>query len=343
MIKPNDYTWLKDYAPEMSKSESNQLSYYVFNISQKDLPEDLRLEEYAFECESSGVEEYSLNEETVDAILGDRSYSGGDLPESVLDEVDSKLDFDQEKYFRIYFTTLENTEKFQNLLASLTEKKFEYKKELIKDWNAEWKKHYRPILVGPELEIIPAWDNSVSSNADNKLFIYPGMGFGTGSHETTFLCLQVYLQYRNTVEHKRCLDFGCGSGILGLAVLLFEKKCKVDLYDIDVEALHNCNQNIELNSMNDLNIKLLGPNDKKEIQGSYEVIFANILQNVLELEKQTILDSLAPGGLLILSGLLNGQEKVVIDSYQAQLTDLNLLSIDRKNDWVSVALQRNKY
>lgn len=346
----------------MSKTTSNQPSYFVFNISQKDLLEanvDI-VNDWAFECGSTGVEEYSLDEETVDNMLGERSYSGGDLPVSLLDEVDFTLEDQQCKYLRIYFSCSQDAKKFQNLLNTKLSKIFEMQEQLVQDWNAEWKKHYQPIRVDEELEIIPAWDKEIHSKASkvcNNLLIYPGMGFGTGSHETTFLCLQAYIRHKdkilsmssdhysnNNSNNKRCLDFGCGSGILGLSVLLFEKDYQVDLYDIDSEALQNCKQNIELNDMQELDINLMLPVDRNQISGVYQIVFANILQNVLESEKETIVNSLASNGLLILSGLLQGQELEIIQSYlkfsQDYSQDLEVISVDKKNDWVCVTFKK---
>ena len=324
----------------MSEIISNKNTYFVVNIPQKDLSDSTCLESWAFDCGSTGIEEYSLNEETVDAMLGERSYSGGDLPESVLDEVDDRLDDEQNKFFRIYFSREQDAKAFQDILEKNLNAKFDFHEETFKDWNAEWKKHYTPIWVNEELEIIPAWDKDIQSKAQNKLLIYPGMGFGTGSHETTFLCLQSYTLNKNEIQHKRCLDFGCGSGILGLAVLLFVNSCEVDLYDIDTEALHNCKQNIELNKMENYAIRLLSPSERTQINGTYDIVFANILQNVLEGEKEIILNSLSDNGLLIVSGLLKGQETAVIKSYQNYSKNLKLISIDLKNDWVSITFKK---
>jgi ribosomal protein L11 methyltransferase len=332
----------------MSKTIPNQQTYFVFNIPQKDLNDsDLgNINDWAFECGSTGIEEFSLDEQTVDSMLGERSYSGGDLPESVLDEVEFTLENEQNKYFRIYFSVIEDAEKFQIRLKSKLNILFDLQEESIQDWNAEWKKHYEPIWVDDELEIIPAWDKDIQSNALNKLLIYPGMGFGTGSHETTFLCLQAFIRYKKEISlnlessNKKCLDFGCGSGILGLSVLLFDDAYQVDLYDIDKEALHNCTQNIELNDMQEHKINLLLPANRDQINGAYDIVFANILQNVLEIEKETIINSVATNGLLILSGLLQGQETEIINSYLAHSDALDVVSIDKKNDWVCVTLKK---
>ena len=163
------------------------------------------------EYAATGVEDFSIDEAKVDSILGERSYSGGDVPESVIFEVEDTLNTEGllKKY---YFNSKEEAIEFQNYLNTHGQK-LELIESEVEDWNEEWKKTYAPILVSEELEIIPSWNKEdYSSLAKNQIYIYPGMGFGTGSHETTFLCLKLYTKYLNN-RFKTCLDFGCGSGI----------------------------------------------------------------------------------------------------------------------------------
>src|SRR5690606_10010880 len=117
------------------------------------------------------------------------------------------------------------------------------------DWNAEWKKHYSPIKVNELLEVIPSWKDDYVSTTSQKIFINPGMGFGTGSHETTFLCLKLFTEELLSNNIETVLDFGCGSGILGLSTFLFFPEARVDFYDIDLEANKNCFDNAEINKL----------------------------------------------------------------------------------------------
>lgn len=320
---------------------SQEQFYFEFKLLQKELPKDLCLEDLAFKYNSTGIEEFALEEQRVDEILGQRSYSGGDLPQSILDEVEHTLDLGCEKLYKIYFQTLEDSNNFKNHLSSLLNIDISFEKKSTQDWNEEWRKHYSPIQVSESLEIIPSWLEDYKSICDKQLYIYPGMGFGTGGHETTFLCLKAYIDYKHLISLQRCLDFGCGSGILGLATLLFNPKCHVDLYDIDDEALVNCQQNIDLNKLNESSIQLLGSLGKQKIQGKYEVVFANILQNVLLSEQKIIIDSVADNGILILSGLLDGQQAQVIKEYKEYDNRLEVLQVYQKNDWLSIALRKN--
>ncbi len=293
-----------------------------------------------FAC--SGIEEFAIEEARVDEILGERSYSGGDVPTSVIDEVEHTLS-DGTIATKFYFNTKDDVEKFQKYLKDEYNLNSLLKAEEIKDWNEEWKKSYKPIFISDELEVVPEWDkNTYQSKAKNQLYIYPGMGFGTGSHETTFLCLKLFFEMtKKPKEVISCLDFGCGSGILGLAVSLFNSKSKIDLYDISDEALDNSKQNIELNDLSHVDFRLLLPEERQELQPKYDVVFANILQNVLLAESKYLASVVNPGGALILSGLLKGQEQEVITSLQKNNPSLVLKSVLNKGDWVAVLMEQN--
>lgn len=287
---------------------------------------------------STGIEDFNINEARVDEILGKRSYSGGDLPLEVLQEVESVLDQAGEIFKNIHFDNLENAKEAQVYLRSITDDRqgFEIVKIDNEDWNEEWKKSYSPICVGELLDIIPQWDTDYVSKAHNKIYIYPGMGFGTGSHETTFLCLRILIEKINLTNLESCLDYGCGSGILGLALNIIHKQKWTDYYDIDQEALDNTKQNIDLNNV-DHNYRLLLTKERKLLKDKYDIVFANILQDVLLSEAQEITSKTSK--YLIVSGLLNGQEDEVIEAYQS-ISKLAVNTIERKGDWLAILFVR---
>ncbi len=279
-----------------------------------------------------GIEEYSLTEPEVDALLGERSYSGGDLPESVLDEVEEKV-LGKPTNYRFFFDNKENAQNFMSECQRKFLAEVQMEEQQSQDWNAEWKKHYSPIKVNQALEIIPAWMKDYSSTADEKIYINPGMGFGTGSHETTFLCLRLYTE-NVKIPLKNVLDFGSGSGILGLAVFKFFPDARVDFYDIDPEANKNCFQNAELNQLENQAFRLLLPEFREKLQTEYDLVFANILESILMLEKEYLVKVTRPGGALILSGLLRPQVPGIIEAYTAM--GLNLEQQLEKGDWAAL-------
>lgn len=283
-----------------------------------------------------GVEEYAMDEAEVDNLLGERSYSGGDLPESVLDEVEEHV-FKQPSHIRFFFEKAEDAKGFADNLRSELLAEIQVEERDSEDWNAEWKKHYSPIKVNSELEIIPSWMTDYKSLSSQTISIYPGMGFGTGSHETTFLCLKLFTEHK---EEKllNVLDFGSGSGILGLSVFKFFPESKVDFYDIDPEANKNCYQNAELNNLENYSFRLLLPEYREKLLPSYDLVFANILENVLVLEREYLTNVVRPGGQLILSGLLQPQAEGIIQKY----SEIGLELIERlnKGDWSALLFRR---
>lgn len=297
-----------------------------------------------------GIEEFSLNEATVDDYLGARSYSGGDIPQDVLDEVEDKVHDNEETPYHYYFyqdgqghDARTNAQDFVvTVCENYPELKTKFSEEAVEDWNQEWKKHYNPIMIAESLEIIPIFfKDSYKPIAATPLYIDPGMGFGTGSHETTFLCLKIFCQLvekNQLATNPTILDFGCGSGILGLATLKMVKTRKVDLYDIDENSLNNTSVNLDLNQVKS-GYSLYLPKNRQEFLPSYDLIFANILLPILENEYTAFKRLMKPGSYLILSGVLNEQVSLLLDCYLKDKAYV-VSSQFTKGDWSAILLQR---
>lgn len=284
-----------------------------------------------------GIEEFSLSEAEVDEILGERSYSGGDLPQDVLDEVETTV-LGRPNNYRFFFNESSDAQNFINHVKTLFLCESQLEEKNTEDWNAEWKKHYAPIKVNGELEIIPSWSKDYKSISREQIYIYPGMGFGTGSHETTFLCLKLFTEHLLGKNIDKVLDFGSGSGILGLAVFKFYKDAKVDFYDIDQEANKNCYQNAETNNLQDHSFRLLLPEVRNRLLPEYDVVFANILESILTMEKDALISHTKKGGSLILSGLLKHQAQGIIDSYSQ--SGMKLIRHVEKGDWAAILFEK---
>lgn len=306
--------------------------YTIVVISDDDSKLD-EIQEKAFVLGSTGIEEFSIDEPQVDAILGERSYSGADIPESVIDEVSAKASSNKIVF---YFSDLENAKKFESFVQENQVSHLEIEEHLEQDWNAKWRESYQPIRISDELEVVPSWEQA---SCDKSLFIYPGMGFGTGNHETTFLCLKAFAEAAATIRPVNCLDFGCGSGILGLATYLYFPSIHVDFYDIDQAALDNTVQNVELNKFENKSYNLLLPGQRNLLLNKYDIVFANILKNVLEYEVDYLAHSVEKGGLLILSGLLNGQQDDILKLYAKSNSNLKCKSLEKKGDWVCIVFE----
>jgi ribosomal protein L11 methyltransferase len=309
------------------------LFHFQPTVSEWASAQELALEELG----ALGIEEFSLDEAQVDEILGDRSYSGGDLPQDVLDEVENHVLSGPNNY-RFFFDDPQNAEAFYQKVKTefLCESQVEEKKS--EDWNAEWKKHYAPIQVNDSLEIIPSWSKDYKSICREQIYIYPGMGFGTGSHETTFLCLKLFTEYLLNKKVETVLDFGSGSGILGLAVFKFYPEAKVDFYDIDAEANKNCYQNAETNNLEHKAFRLLLPEVRSALMETYDVVFANILESILIQERASLIAHTKVGGSLILSGLLKHQAQGIIDLYSQH--GMKLIKHHEKGDWAAILFEK---
>ncbi len=289
-----------------------------------------------------GIEEFSLDEPQVDEILGERSYSGGDLPLSVLEEVEAVTLNSESQMYNYFFYGEEALRQAKSFLEFLElnfpQASMALNEKEEQDWNAEWKKHYSPIFINSNLEIVPSFYENYTSKSKNQLIIEPGMGFGTGSHETTFLCLKLFCDNVSKTNLK-VLDFGSGSGILGLAAAKLNQSTSVDLFDIDPEAMKNAQVNLSINHLNNLDIRFLLPENRNQFLENYELVFANILLPVLKEERESLIKLTQDQGYLILSGILNEQAQELKDYFLAT-GQLILIEQASLNDWSAQIYQK---
>ncbi len=290
---------------------------------------------YAYEeCNCVGIQHYSIDEAKVDSILGERAFSAGDITEEIIDEVTSASESDK---VSVFFGNMKDVDKFKKYIEKENIKIESLTEEDQMDWNEEWKKSYKEIHVSDELKVVPSWDKRKDSQ--DEVYINPGMGFGTGTHETTYLCLKLMEKIINKLETESfVLDFGCGSGILGIAAVK-KKSVICDFVDIDPDALENCVYNLELNhfSKYNKNQRVILRERFSYLNEKYSLVFANILNNVLVSEKNIILENLKVGGSLIVSGLLNHQVDEIINAYSDICDHIETVS---KGDWSAILFEK---
>lgn len=202
-----------------------------------------------------------------------------------------------------------------------------------KDWEREWMSHYHPIQCGERLWICPSWREPVDAKAVN-LKLDPGLAFGTGTHPTTFLCLQ-WLD-RQDLENCHVVDYGCGSGILGIAALLLGAT-HVTAIDNDPQALVATRDNLGRNALSDQQLTCHLP-DKADKDGKADIVLANILAGPLMELAPRLAAYLEPGGRIALSGILTEQAQTLQKHY-AQWFDQ--LEIVKKDDWCCISGIRN--
>ncbi len=179
-----------------------------------------------------------------------------------------------------------------------------------KDWEREWMTHYHAICCGERLWICPSWQQPPEPEKIN-LMLDPGLAFGTGTHPTTFLCMQWIDQ--QDFSGLDVVDYGCGSGILGIATLLLGAK-KVIGVDIDPQALLATADNAKRNNLADNAMPVYLPVDCPDVE--VDVMLANILAGPLA-ELAPVLSGMTKiGGKICLSGILTTQAQTVIKAYE---------------------------
>ncbi len=182
------------------------------------------------------------------------------------------------------------------------------------DWSQEWLKYVKPIHIQSHFWVVaPALQSQITDPKAQILLLEPGLAFGTGSHPTTQLCLQALFQYQDYFHHKAVIDYGCGSGILGLTALKLGAN-RILAIDISEQALAATQQNAYLNNFDSKSIHVMLP-ENLILQPCSNLLVANILANpLIELATQ-FQQLLKPGGVLILSGLLEVDKSRVIAAY----------------------------
>lgn len=176
------------------------------------------------------------------------------------------------------------------------------------DWERVWMERFVPLRFGRRLWVCPSWHEPPEPEAVN-LLLDPGLAFGTGTHATTGMCLE-WLDAR-LQPNRHCVDFGCGSGILGVAACLLGA-ASVWAVDIDPQALQATRANAERNDVAEC-IHTSRPEAMPTVQ--VEVVLANILAGPLIELAPRIAALAAPGGAIVLSGILCEQAEAVIAAY----------------------------
>ena len=194
-----------------------------------------------------------------------------------------------------------------------------------KDWEREWMKDYHPIQCGPSFWICPSWIAPPDANATN-LMLDPGLAFRTGTHPTTFLCLQWLAQ--QDFNGAEVIDYGCGSGILGIGALLLGAN-KVLGVDIDPQALLATQDNAQRNQLPAERFPVVYPD--KCPRNPVDFMLANILAGPL-VELAPVLAPLVKShGKLCLSGILASQADTMMAAYQDKFS---FDPLEQKEEWV---------
>ncbi len=222
------------------------------------------------------------------------------------------------------------------VLAALTEsfapdKLPDYRVESLpdQDWERCWMDRFQPLQYGQNLWICPSWYEVPDPEATNVM-LDPGLAFGSGSHETTRLCMQWLA--RQQIDGKKIIDFGCGSGILAIAALKLGAVSALGV-DIDPQALLASRSNAEINEVSE-SLQLVLPAALPDYSTG-DIVFANILAGTLIDLRSNLLKMRAQHGVLVLSGILCTQEAMVVEAFEPG----NTLLIDKDGDWLMMTVK----
>lgn len=202
------------------------------------------------------------------------------------------------------------------------------------DWLNEWRKYYQPIHAG-KIVVVPKWINYLKQDDEYIVKLDPGMAFGTGSHESTFMCLSLLNEIE--VKDKTVIDVGTGSGILGIASAVMGAR-SVEAYDIDDIAVDAARENASLNDIAKVfsadNANLIDKTNNK-----FDIALANITADILIDLSKSISEYLNKNGKLIISGVIATRKDSVINAFKSR--GFSVVKEMAMNDWRAYLMEKN--
>ena len=315
--------------------------------------------EVAIETNSDGIETLTGNLLNI-GITGIRIENSDDFNEFLegteiyWDYVDESLMYLKDAPTKVILYLPENSQGM-DMMSSLKNVLEELKKEekygslemtvnnvKEEDWENNWKQFFKPIKIGDRFLIKPSWEKT--DNPDNRkiLEIDPGMSFGTGTHETTRLCLETMEKF--DLNSKEVLDLGCGSGILSIGALLLGAK-HVNMVDIDANSTRIAKENTSLNGFNEncYNVYCGNIIEDKALCDTlgykkYDVIFANIVADVIKAMSGQFGEFLKDDGTLIVSGIIIERKQEVEDAIVEK--GFEVIKNYNEGSWASISFRK---
>lgn len=208
------------------------------------------------------------------------------------------------------------------------------------DWENNWKQYYKPMEIGQRLLVIPQWEQ-VDPGQRVPLILDPGLTFGTGSHATTRLCLTAL--EKTVAQGDRVLDLGCGSGILSIAALRLGASQALAV-DIDDKCLDVAYENAALNGIGKdrytvrVGDVLSNGSLRRELEGSYDIVVANIVADVIIALAPLVPSMLRPGGTFLCSGIIDDRAEEVRAALEA--AGWTVLETQSADGWFAYTCRR---
>lgn len=219
------------------------------------------------------------------------------------------------------------------------EKPVKYTEDYIieQDWNLEWKKHFKPFNLTERLIIKPSWEPYTAKPNEKILEMDPGMAFGTGLHASTQLALLLIEKiYSSPQPPNSVLDVGTGTGILAMGCALLGSQ-KIIALDNDIDARVAALDNVQKNNLE--NRVIISEDDLQNISGEFDLVIANITQDILIDLSQSLFKSTVPAGHLVLSGILAFEQAANIKGVFSSLGFIHHAS-EKKEEWESMCFKK---
>lgn len=301
-----------------------------------------------------GITDVSIDDPAdMDDILNNKNEYGWDYIDDELKE-----DLDREPTISCFFEdTPENRQKVQNLkvlVMMLKSKELEgvfgwdadlgrlYGEDIYiddEDWKDKWKENFKPTKITEKLVVKPTWEEYTPAEGELVIEIDPGMAFGTGTHETTSLCLKLMEKYLgDNAAEKKVLDVGCGSGILSIGAALLGSRDVLGV-EIDEDAVRVANENIELNKAGD-KVKAVKGDLTEGIDFKADIIVANLMADLVMKLSKSAGKHLKKDGVYISSGILVEKKEVVAEAVKA--AGFEILEIVEDGEWCAIAAKVKK-
>ncbi|MDO4460235.1 MAG: 50S ribosomal protein L11 methyltransferase [Clostridia bacterium] len=203
------------------------------------------------------------------------------------------------------------------------------------DWINNWRKYFHPMKVGKKLLIRPTWEENFDAEGRAVLNLEPGLAFGTGTHETTRLCMELLEDY--VKEGDSVLDMGCGSGILSVASILVGADSAVGV-DIDPLAVKTAVENAEINGVAEKFTGICG-NLTEKVTGKFNVVLANIVADIIVILSKDAPNFMYDDTVYIMSGIIDTRENDVLDAIK---DTYDIIERRTENGWVAMAAKLKK-